>query len=76
MTNANDAAFASVGEGFGNPKYSANGLTKREYFAAVAMQGFANSGDKWAADPDIYKAMADCAVTWADALIEALNETK
>lgn len=32
--NADDAAFASEGDNFGT-----YGLTKREYFAAVALQG-------------------------------------
>jgi hypothetical protein len=58
------------------------GLTKREYFAALAMQGLiaqANNNsfnnkytvdDGWI-DPDI---VASCAVEIADALIEQLNE--
>jgi hypothetical protein len=49
-------------------------LTKREYFAALAMQGFTHNNDKWLADPDVYKPAAECAVNWADALIEALNK--
>jgi hypothetical protein len=31
-------AFPSIGEGFGNPNYSAPGMTLRDYFAAKAMQ--------------------------------------
>jgi hypothetical protein len=31
-------AFPSTGEGFGNPNYSAPGMTLRDYFAAKAMQ--------------------------------------
>lgn len=46
------------------------GLTKREYFAALAMQGFCVSVK--ASDDTI----AMHSVTIADALIKALNETK
>jgi hypothetical protein len=49
------------------------GLTKRERFAMAAMQGFA-------ADPNMAttetKDVAKLSVTWADALIKALNEEK
>ena len=52
MTTINDGgpAFPSVGEGFGNPSYSAPGMTLRDWFAthateadiaAVRGQGFA-----------------------------------
>ena len=44
------------------------GLTKREYFAALALQGLL------AGDPDVaYKGAAEDAVSHADALIKALN---
>ncbi|GAG55567.1 unnamed protein product, partial [marine sediment metagenome] len=46
---------------------SHNGLTKREYFAAMALQGFCVSGGV-----PIY--MANAAVRTADALIEELNK--
>ncbi len=40
MTTEKDApAFPSVGEGFGNPLYSAPGMTKREYAAFMMAQG-------------------------------------
>ncbi len=44
------------------------GLTKREHFAALALQGIASRG---ATDP---KYAAISAVMYADALIAALNE--
>lgn len=46
-------------------------LTKREYFAAAAMRGLLASGG----DALIIKEadLADCAVNYADALIEALK---
>ena len=46
------------------------GLTKREYFAAMAMQGYITNGG-YCVDED-----ARLAVESADALIKALNETK
>ena len=71
MTTANEAAFPLI-----SPDGMAvnQGLTKREYFAAMAMQGmlsacngFDNRGQKY---------LAECAISQADALIKALNETK
>ena len=48
------------------------GLTKREYFAAMAMQGMcANSSFTKCAT---YEDMAEWSVKQADALIEALNK--
>jgi len=64
MTNGNDTAFPS------NCEDDTNGLTKREYFAAMAVAGFA-------ADPSCESDGPQCAgaaVEWADALIAALNE--
>lgn len=46
------------------------GLTKREYFAALALQGFASS------DRGSVHEMAEAAVMLADALILELNEGK
>lgn len=46
-----------------------DGLTKREYFAAAALQGFASS------NPNIsFSEQAKWAVTSADKLIEELNK--
>lgn len=47
-----------------------NGLTKREYFAASALQGLLVNH----AGSVIYQALAVDSVLYADALIEALNE--
>jgi hypothetical protein len=38
-TNNGGPAFPSVGEGFGNPSYSAPGMTLRDYFAGQALAG-------------------------------------
>ena len=70
---ANDPAFPIVSS-TGDPRdgvYCANGLTKREYFAAKAMQGLL-------ADPSISEitGIAETAVTLADMLIAALEERK
>jgi hypothetical protein len=47
-----------------------NGLTKREYFAAIALQGLL------ANDSGLITSKARDAVKAADALIEELNKTK
>jgi hypothetical protein len=64
-------AYPRLGEGFGNAKYEAVGLTKREYFAALAMQRliseFSGTGG-WAEDAAIL------AVAAADALLAALSK--
>lgn len=72
MTNGNDAAFRTdgfVSEGgeFMNP---APGLTKREYFAVMAMQGMLANGEYSMS----FDGEAKNAVFCADALIEALNK--
>ena len=53
-----------------------HGLTKRELFAAMAMQGVLAYVKKSAPDPEEQKIMAKYAVEQADALIEALNDGK
>jgi hypothetical protein len=49
------------------------GLTKREHFAAMAMQGFISAG--WAGMPPV-DILAGYAVEQADALLAALEENK
>lgn len=50
----------------------AYGLTKREYFAAAAMQGMlANSSYDWSGEEE--EASEQC-LAYADSLIDALNE--
>jgi hypothetical protein len=68
MTNANDLihSFADSEMHMGNNK----GLTKREYFAAMVLQGILARGF----NPDLFeKNGSEIAVNWADALINALN---
>lgn len=79
-TDGNDSAYAVFSD-----SYASYGLTKREYFAAMVLQGLM-------ANPERYKYIADAvendgmpqalatqknankAVYLADALIEALNK--
>lgn len=51
-----------------------NGLTKREYFAAMAMQGLASTITIHR--DELVKFIAEASVTCADALIEALNKER
>jgi hypothetical protein len=64
-TLPNDNAFAA--------ENVSEGLTKREYFTAIAMQGLlAANGDNEL--PFEYEAIAEESVDMADALISALNK--
>ena len=54
-----------------NNNYISTGLTKREYFAAMAMQELLT---KFGNDYELQ--IAKDAIYWADALIEELNKTK
>jgi nitrogenase subunit NifH len=56
-----------------NNNYISTGLTKREYFAAMAMQGIIANKD--GLDIKIER-IVESAVDTADALIEELNKTK
>ncbi len=77
MTNGNDFAFGSSrgyktrGALQGQLEPVTNGLTKREYFAAMAMQGMQSENPTTGLD---HETLALCAVAQADALIEALNK--
>jgi hypothetical protein len=82
--NGNEAAFPAHGWS-SNPEVlerlkTQGGLTKREYFAAMAMQGMA-AGDAWnqnfgVTNPEWLKNVAEVAVAAADALIAELNRSK
>ena len=69
MTNGNDPIGITHTNGYIgiNP-----GLTKREYFAAMALQGMMSSGRVDVTGDGI----AEFAVRQADALIKALNENQ
>lgn len=70
-TSGYDFAFARPA--FGTPDNLYNeeqdGLTKREYFAAMAMQGIVSTDLA-----DTYENFAKASVAMADALIKALNK--
>jgi hypothetical protein len=74
-TNPNEPAFSKPAfyhpdGGLDSPN---TGLTKREYFAAMAMQGIIANKD--GLDIKIER-IVESAVDTADALIEELNKTK
>jgi hypothetical protein len=69
MENGKQGAFASM-----NEFERQEGLTKREYFAAMAMQGFiACQEDGFRAHPET---IAMIAVQCADALLAELEQTE
>lgn len=68
MDNQFKPAFPTDG------RVSANqGLTKREYFAAVAMQGLLSIDDRDSIRSE--KEIAELSVSQADALLEQLNSS-
>jgi len=78
MITGKEPAFPEVlvPNGKGGTLDSYKGLTKREYFAAMAMQGFCQFFSDSYADQDArtYKTSARLAVKMADALITELNK--
>ena len=78
MTQPNDFAYPSNiidPDGRFQPEYN-TGLTKREYFAAMAMQGMIANGVTIDVDKDyVFKTRAQTCIIMADALIKALNQT-
>ena len=69
LTIGNSQAFPSIGVDNDGYSYGGPGLTKREYFAAVALQGiFAFNKDASGEE------FARKSVKYADALIDALNK--
>jgi hypothetical protein len=70
MTHANESAFPEVQElpQFNHHSY---GLTKREYFASMAMQGVLSDPNNESLSQ---KAIAIYAVEMADSLIKELNK--
>ncbi len=79
-TNPNDSAFPEIYTDIdvNNPDkpgdtYSTGGMTKREYFAAKAMQGMLTN--ELLSGPEENEAIAKDAVNAADKLIAELNKT-
>jgi hypothetical protein len=67
-TNANDLCHQNISQDMGGNFH--HGLTKREYFAALAMQSCRARGSDYRTWEDLSKD----AVEMADALIEELNK--
>lgn len=76
MKRADDSAFPhDVGQGTGE-RIISEGITIREYFAGLAMQGMLAACEGFDGTPSFQKHLTESAVKQADALIEALNKTK
>ena len=76
MTHAQHNAFPGIEYYDERPIASHPGLTTRELFAAMAMQGLLFIDIDWVAssDKDVPQEIATLSVKYADALIAALNE--
>jgi hypothetical protein len=70
MENGNKGAFSKADGG------SQIGLTKREYFAALAMQGVLSHNSKYSPTPNQAADIAMYAVQIADGLLKELDKTK
>jgi len=70
-TKPTDGAFATL---LRWEPHVQHGLTKREYFAAMALQGLLAEGNKHKSN--IIAEIAEIAVEAADLIIEELNKTK
>jgi len=72
ITRGDESAFATTDNGteLFTTWQGQKGLTKREYFAAMAMNGYISAGSTGMPDA---QAIAGYAVEAADALIKALN---
>lgn len=72
MNNAEQPAFASVAYDNVGRGYQQDGLTKQEYFAAMAMQGMASVPNT----EMTFDGLAKRSVQMADALLLALEKSK
>lgn len=66
--SANEQNFAFPRPSFG-PNEPANGLTKREYFAAMALNGLTSNLSEWVSEESFSK-FAEQAFSFADAMIK------
>ncbi len=67
ITSGDDEAAAAAAFGFNGERMFVQGLTKREWFAGMAIQGMAQMNSQ-------HEEAAKRAVSMADALIKKLNE--
>lgn len=75
MSNANKPAFPSEPRSFAPPDSFGSGLSKREYFAAMALQGLMAMPTRDGEDIR-YESYARAAVKQADALLAELDKSK
>jgi hypothetical protein len=75
MTNPHESIHPDTKE---NPQfnYPHFGLTKREYFASMAMQGLLSNSPDWNDSDHCLNWVAESSVKFSDALIEVLNKTE
>lgn len=74
MNNKDESAFPVKVDTFnGSAGFTSNGLTKREYFAALAMQGQISYSYN---DYNSAQELAEESVRLADALLLALDESQ
>ena len=76
MTNANDPVtpHLTYNTTSGHANGFMKGLTKREHFAAMAMQGILSNSEGWDNTGTHLRYVSNMATKYADALIEALNK--
>lgn len=76
-TNPNDSAFLHNTRKAEGKTYdiTLDGLTKREYFAAMALNGLM-AGSKQVPENEPERVLGLVAVRMADALMNALNDTR
>ncbi len=65
-------AFPSEGEGFGNPKHSAPGMTLRDYFAAQALKGMLSCEKFYREVINHSESREMCAAHWSYAQANAM----
>lgn len=71
MTNPNDPSQPTIENGINGEVTQGFGLTKREYFAALALQGLSANSFHKNLSPD---SVAKWSVKCADSLINELNQ--
>jgi len=74
MENGKENIYPITIEDNGNPSVTYLGLTKREYFAGLAMQGICV--EKYVKRDDDREVIAKWSVEMADALLAELEKTK
>jgi hypothetical protein len=74
MTNGNDCAYPTESQ-YQNVNVLEGGLTKREYFAAMAMQGYL-AGRRSNVDSEDIRRVVEISVKFSDGIINELNKTE